>query len=90
MILFFCVVELNNKSVSGPRKVSVISFDSLKPEAKTEPIQQFVNPSVRGLGTKCLSLGTKDPWVRNDWILVSGWTTERQIWNRYFYSMHES
>ena len=39
----YCWTLLNNKSVSGPREVSVISFDSLKPEAKTEPLQHFVS-----------------------------------------------
>ena len=35
------IVELNlTISVSGPRKVSTITFNSLKPEARTEPTQQ--------------------------------------------------
>ena len=37
--------------------------------------------SSRGLGTECLSLGTnrlgtKDPWVRNDWIPID---TRREV-----------
>ena len=40
--LIYYIVVLNlTISVSGPCKVSVISFESLKAEAKTEPVQQF-------------------------------------------------